>query len=318
MKKILSMFLLSISVLYAQKDETAFLDILRELNVKQQKSVARLYSKWYSSPLHYLLTRSAKSSRMMGRWANSPISRKYIPRFIKDYAINVDEIERPIYSFATFNEFFTRTLKPGARPLPDDPTAIISPADGSALVMQNINEHTLFPTKNLFFSARNMLNDDKLAAKFDGGTAIIIRLAPWDYHRVHFPLDGIASEPRVIAGRFESVSPAVFQAGIQPLEVNERHIMTYQTDKASTVALVLVGALFVGAIIETYTPGKKYKQGDELGYFEYGGSTMVMLFQKGAISVIPEIISDSKEGRETPVRMGQVIGHVIEKARKKR
>jgi phosphatidylserine decarboxylase len=292
------------------ENDTAIHESLHE---KQRKAVERLYSKWYSDPLHFLLTRSRKSSRIMGRWANSRTSRRYIPRFIKKYSINVDEIAQPVSSFTTFNQFFTRTLKPNARPLPADPTAVISPADGNALVMQNINEDTLFPTKNLLFSASKMLANDELAALFYGGIAIIIRLAPWDYHRVHFPLDGIPGEPTVVAGQFESVSPAVFRAGIQPLEINERHIIQFQSDKASTVALVMVGALFVGAIRETYTPGEKYKQGDELGYFEYGGSTMVMLFQKGMITVVPEIIADSAEGKETPVKMGQVIGHVMQK-----
>ena len=113
------------------------------------------------------------------------------------------------------------------------------------------------------------------------------------------------------------MSPAVFRAGIQPLEVNERHIICFRSDKASTMAVVLVGALFVGSIVETYTPGKKYKQGEEMGYFEYGGSTMVLLFQKDTILVAPGIVADSKEGLETPIRMGHVIGHVIPESKKK-
>ena len=157
-----------------------------------------------------------------------------------------------------------------------------------------------------------MLNNDKLTEQFEGGTAIVIRLAPWDYHRFHFPLDGIPSAPRVVAGRFDSVSPTVYRAGIQPLEIIERHIVEFRTDKASTVAIVLVGALFVGVIVETYSPGTKQLQGDEMGYFEYGGSTMVMLFQKGTITVASELIAASAEGKETPVKMGEVIGHVAE------
>ncbi len=261
-----------------------------------------------------MVTGGGRTSRIVGRWANSTRSKWYIPYFINSYSINVDEVERPISSFNTFNEFFTRRLKPEVRPLPDDPNTIISPADGNILVMENINEHTLFPTKTIMFSTKKMLHDNKLAKKFEGGTAIVIRLAPWDYHRFHFPTDGIPSKPHIIAGRFESVSPTVYQTKIQPLEVNERHIIKYRSNTASTIAIVLVGALFVGAIKETYIPGKRYLHGDEMGYFEYGGSTMVLLFQKGTIRVVPGIIANSAAGKETPVKMGQIIGYVIPEA----
>ncbi len=291
---------------------------IMERNAKQRKSVERLYSKWYSDPLHHTLTKKSRASRLAGKWAKSKVSKPKIKSFIKKYDLNVDEMAAPVESFRTFNDFFIRKLKPGVRPLPTDPTAIISPADGSILVMQNINESTLYPTKTVVFSAAKMLGDKNFAGLFNGGTAIVIRLAPWDYHRFHFPLSGILGAPRVIKGKYESVSPAAFRAGIQPLEVNERHIIRFRPDKASTMAVVLVGALFIGSIVETYTPGKEYKQGEEMGYFEYGGSTMVLLFQKDTILVAPEIVADSKEGLETPVKMGNVIGHVISKGQKEK
>jgi len=285
----------------------------RKENGHKRKSVERLYNKWYSDPLRKALTKKSRASRLSGRWAKSRVSKAAIRPFIKKYSINTEEMARPVKSFRTFNDFFIRKLKPGARPIATDPNTIISPADGSALVMQNIDSNTLFPTKTVDLSAAKVLGDKNLAKTFEGGTAFIIRLAPWDYHRVHFPLTGVPGMPYTITGRYESVSPEVYKAGIQPLEINERHIIKFQSDKASTVAMVLVGALFVGAIVETYAPNKKYERGEELGYFEYGGSTMVMFFQKDTIHVLPEIVADSKEGKETPVKMGQVIGHVMKK-----
>lgn len=315
--KILSTILFVFNfIIYAQSAEyDSPAERLQSLNKQQQKTVEFLYRKWYSGPFHYMVTGGRRTSRIMGRWANSPRSKSYIPYFVKNYSINVDEIAQPLSSFTTFNKFFTRKLKPESRPLPNDPYIIISPADGNALVMQNINEHTLFPTKTITLSTKKMLQDDQLAKQFKDGTAIIIRLAPWDYHRFHFPTDGIPGKPHIITGRFESVSPTVYQARIQPLEVNERHIVRFQSDTASTIAIVLVGALFVGAIVETYTPGKKYLQGDEMGYFEYGGSTIVLLFQKNTIQVVPEIIANSAIGKETPVKMGEIIGYVTQKER---
>lgn len=314
MKKICTILLVAI-ITFVSKPATyeSPAERLLALNKKQEQSVDRLYRRWYSGPFHYMLTGGSRSSRVAGYWANSARSRSYIPYFIQNYAIDVDEIAQPIPSFKTFNEFFIRKLKSDARPLPYDRNTIISPADGSALVIENINDQTMFPTKTVSLSTKKMLHNGKFAKLFKGGTAIIIRLAPWDYHRFHFPTDGIASKPRIVAGRYESVSPTVYQAKIQPLEVNERHIIEYQSDKASTIAIILVGALAVGTIIETYTPDKQYAQGDEMGYFEFGGSTIVMLFQKDTISVIPELLRNSHVGQETPVKMGQVIGHVQRK-----
>ncbi len=281
-----------------------------DLYEKQQSVLETLYQKWYSPPLRRVLTKRA-FSQLAGKWAKSKRSKSMIPRFIKAYNIKVDEIEKPIDSFATFNDFFIRTLKPKARPLPSDPSAIISPADGNAFAIQNMSKDSFFPIKNLSFSTAKILKNEYLSKLFEGGTAIIIRLAPWDYHRVHFPLSGIPGKPRAIAGQFQSVNPVVFQAGIQPIEINERHIIEFQPDKSSTMAVVMVGALFVGAMTETYIPAAHYEQGDELGYFEYGGSTIVLFFQKNTVSINPEIIAASKLGIETPVKMGQVIGHVL-------
>ncbi len=278
---------------------------------QQRELVAYLYSKWYSGPLHALFTSNKYPSVIVGKWANSKKSRGYIHTFVKKYNIDTNEMLHPLSSFRSFNDFFTRRLKPEARPIASDTNAIVSPADGSIVVMQHINENTLYPIKGTTFSTRAVLQDNALAKKFDGGVAFVVRLAPWDYHRIHFPVSGLPSAARIITGRYESVSPAVFQAGVQPLEVNERHILSVQYDKAHMVAVALVGALFVGSIVETYRPKAYYQKGDEMGYFEFGGSTMVLFFQKDTIEVVPEIVAASAKGQEVPVRMGEAIGHVI-------
>ena len=179
--------------------------------------------------------------------------------------------------------------------------------------MQKISNITNFPIKDVSFTIKRMLQSEELAKLFEGGTAFVVRLAPWDYHRVHFPLAGTPSAPKKFRGRYESVHPFVYLSGVQPLEVNERHLITYASESASTVAFVIVGALFVGTIKETYLPCQKQKLGQEMGYFEFGGSTIVMLFQKDTITVVPEIIANSKAKKETVVRVGQVIAHIKSK-----
>lgn len=315
MKKVLLFTVIAASYMGANETVDTF---FTDRDAPKRKSVERLYTKWYAGPLHRMLTRKGGSSRIAGRWANSKRSKSQIKKFIKKYNINTEEMEQPVESFQTFNQFFSRKLKPNARPLPEgDPNAIVSPADGSALAVLNIREDTLFPTKSTLFSVREILRDDALAKQFEGGTAVIVRLAPWDYHRFHFPVAGVPEIPYRIAGRYESVSPEVYAAGTQPIQVNERHLIRFRSDKASTMAIVLVGALFVGAIVETYQPGKPVQRGDEMGYFEFGASTMVLFFQKDTIQLMPTLIRNSAEGKETPVRMGQLIGHVIPEERKK-
>ncbi len=281
-----------------------------QFTADQEKSVSIVYNKWFSKPLHAMLTSSKWPSVLSGMYANSRISTLHIPAFIKKYSLNTDEIQDPLSSFKTFNDFFKRKLKPEARPISKEKNAVISPADGEILVIENIGQSDNFPIKGTTFNLEKFLKNKVLAKEFEGGTAIIVRLAPWDYHRIHFPLSGKPSAPKVIHGTYESVHPLVYASGIQPLQINERHLIMFNSDTVSTVALIPVGALFVGAIKETYTPEKQVAQGDEIGYFTFGGSTIVILFEAGTITVAPEILRNSAAGKETSVKMGQHIATV--------
>lgn len=277
----------------------------------QEKKVSILYSRWYSWPLHTLLTTSKWPSVFAGFFANSTLSAFFIPGFVQRYSINTAEIENSLNSFKTFNQFFIRTLKKDARPLCKEKNGVISPADGAVLVIKHIGQTDKFPVKGTTFNLEKLLKNPELAQAFQGGTAFIIRLAPWDYHRLHFPLAGYPQAHKVIHGKFESVQPLVYSSGIQPLEVNERHLIMFETQSASTVALIPVGALFVGAITQSYKPEQYVAQGDEIGYFTFGGSTIVMLFKAGTINVLPEILQNSAAGKETPIKMGQLIATTL-------
>jgi phosphatidylserine decarboxylase len=286
------------------------LEARAQFTADQEKSVSIIYNKWFSKPLHAALTSSKWPSVLAGLYANTRISSVHIQAFIKKYSINIDEIQDPLSSFKTFNDFFKRKLKPEARPLSQEPDAIISPADGGVLVIENLGLFKSFTVKGTPFNLEKLLKNKDLAKDFEGSTAFIVRLAPWDYHRMHFPLSGTPSQHTVIHGKYESVHPLVYASGIQPLQINERHLILLKSDTASTIALIPVGALFVGAIKETYTPHQYVTQGDEIGYFTFGGSTIVLLFKAGTITVAPEILRNSADGKETPVKMGQLIAKV--------
>jgi phosphatidylserine decarboxylase len=302
MNKYLTFFTVALSLFMSEK-----LNAITPFDEKQEESVRTVYAKWYSKPVHALLTSYKWPSVIAGKLADTRLSSLYIPLFMKKYGLSEDDFEQPLRSYRTFNEFFSRKLKPAVRTITHDEHAIASPADGAALVIQNIGNSTQFPIKGVLFDLNALLKDKELAAEFNGGTAFVIRLAPWDYHRLHFPLAGRPEAPQVIHGKYESVHPFVYSRGIQPLTVNERHLILYQTETVGTIALIPVGALFVGAITETYTVGQQYHAGDEMAYFSFGGSTVVLLFKKDTITVSEEIILNSSEGKETAVKMGQTI-----------
>lgn len=285
------------------------LENISEFTKKQQRSVDKIYNKWYSPVLRKATTSSKWPSVMAGKYANSRISKRHIKPFIKTYSINVEDIKKPISEFKSFNEFFTRELKVEARKISGHKNAVVSPADGSILLVQNVNKNTEFPIKGVTLSLEKLFKNQDLAKQFSGGTVIVIRLAPWDYHRFHFPVSGRPSKHNVINGKFESVHPSVYAKGIQPLEVNERHIIPHETDFGQ-IAIIPVGALFVGSIKYTYTPEKEHKIGQEMGYFEFGGSTVVLVFPKGKLRMNKNIIKNSLAGKETPVKMGQQIGAI--------
>ena len=124
-----------------------------------------------------------------------------------------------------------------------------------------------FFVKSRPFNLADFLRDDALAKKYEHGTLLLFRLAPYDYHWYHFPCDGVPSEPILLHGELESVNPMVYKAGQMPLEDNERQIVLLQTEHVGTVAMVTVGARMVGRITQKYIPNQPYKKGDEMGYF---------------------------------------------------
>lgn len=246
--------------------------------------------------------------QLAGSYYNSKRSINKIAPFIKTYNIVMDDFQQPTGGYQSFNDFFTRALKPGTRHIDHDTNVITSPADAKVYVIPNISSDTLFFVKHKPFNLEKFLGDKKLADQYKDGTLIIFRLAPYDYHRFHFPADAIPSAPHVIRGAFQSVNPIVLKTGVQPLTENERQVVLLKTDNFDTIAMVAVGAMMVGKIVHTFTPNVAYKKGDQAGYFAFGGSTVVLLFKHGVIKPLPLFVQHSLEGFETAVKMGHVIG----------
>lgn len=257
-------------------------------------------------PLHLLIKRKLVSS-IYGNMMDKPKSRKKIAPFVETYKIDMTEAVKAVDEFTSFNDFFYRKLKPSARPLQE---GIVSPADGKIIAFENISAVRNFYVKGLEFTLEAFLQDKELAKKYEGAALFIIRLAPNDYHRFHFPYDGIPTTAHPISGSYYSVSPYATTVNFAKVFCeNKREYTILKTQDKGDILLSPVGATMVGSILETYTPNANIKKGDEMGYFAFGGSSILMLVEKGKISIDADLLHNTQKGMETFIKLGERIGH---------
>jgi phosphatidylserine decarboxylase len=263
-------------------------------------------------------------TRLVGKIAASEkpwLKQLFINRFIKAYGVNMEEaLQSDPASYRSFNEFFTRPLKPGARPLATAPDAVLCPADGVISAIGNIDDDSLIQAKGKRYSATALLGGDAArAALFRDGTFATVYLSPKDYHRVHSPLLCTLREMIYVPGKLYSVNQTTADHIDNLFAINERVVCIFDTQHGP-MAVVLVGAMIVAAV-ETVWAGRvapgfngittqRYEQGDvviakggELGRFLLG-STAIMLFGAGMV----EWQMDLSNG--PGVQMGQQVGRL--------
>jgi len=285
-----------------------------------QKKQEKVFCEWVLSFLYEsrlgqcLVKRIARASFLSsfyGWWQQLAITKGQIAPFVARYKIDVSEFEKPIDQYSSFNAFFIRKLKPEARYITPDKSTAIIPADGRYLVYQNIDLCDGFVVKGKKFSLTHLLDDPKLAKKYEKGSLVIARLCPTDYHRFHFPCDCIPGPSRLIQGFLYSVNPISIKQKIERLTENKRTVTELKTDQFSTLLYVEVGAMCVGSIHQTYTPSQSYEKGREKGYFSFGGSTIILLFEPNQIQLDKDLIINSLHHIETVCLMGQSLGKII-------
>lgn len=253
-----------------------------------------------------VLTRPA-FSRAYGRYQSSRRSTRGIGKVVSDLAIHMDDYVVPDGGFESFNDFFTRRLRSGARPLDLGEGRLLSPADGRTFAYTHVRGDSLLPAKGRHISLARLLGGAAEAEPFADGTVVIVRLCPSDYHRFHFPCDGVASAARTLPGPLESVNPLALAKGRAILDHNQRDVTMIESKAFGRVAYVEVGAMCVGRIVQSFRPGP-VKAGDEKGLFEFGGSTVILVFQAGKITVDPDLVANTDKGLETFLKMGEGIG----------
>ena len=242
---------------------------------------------------------------------DKPESTKKIPSFIKEADININEAKKRVEDFTSFNDFFYRELKEGARTINFSENVLTSPADGKILVFENLDKEKEFFIKGDKFTLKEFFSNESLATKYKDGIFMIIRLAPVDYHRFHFPADGKIGKSTLIDGLYYSVSTHAVKKNFRILCENKREYSILKTKNFGDIAMFEVGATMVGGIKQSYTPNTFVKKGQEKGYFYFGGSTCVLVFEKDKIKIDRDLIENTKKGIETKVYMGEKIGVAI-------
>ena len=249
-------------------------------------------------------------SEFAGKFLSSRFSRVLIPLFIRKNKIDLSECEST--EFSSFNDCFTRRIKPDLRPVDSDPAALISPCDGM-LSAYRIDSGLILPIKQSDFSVLDLLEDEELAEKFEDGLCLVYRLRVGDYHRYVFFDSGLAQEPREIPGKLNAVSPIALRK-IPVFTENSREITLIDTENFGTAAQIEVGALVVGRICNNALDKDESAsttavcRGAEKGCFMFGGSTIIVLLEKDRASLLMEELTDLSGAYEIPVRLGQRVG----------
>lgn len=242
-------------------------------------------------------------SKLAGRYLSSAHSKWLISKFIERNEINMDIYEECDYS--SFNDFFTRKIKPDCRPVPEDLDVLISPCDCLATVYP-IQENTTFSIKNTEYTLRSLLRSPRLAKRFRGGYAYILRLTVEDYHRYLYSVSGKQSKNYHIDGTFHTVNP-IANDYLPIYKENTREYTVIHSKGFGDVLQMEVGALLVGKI-SNHKQSTVVTRGEEKGFFEYGGSTIVVLTQKGRVTPRSDLLTNSKNGYETKVLQAHPLG----------
>ncbi|MCQ2397641.1 MAG: phosphatidylserine decarboxylase [Lentisphaeria bacterium] len=278
-----------------------------------------LGDKWlrlaYCSPIRGLLQWPLFScglfSQAMGWYLNRKASVSRIAPTVKQLGIDLNEAIVPQDGFSSFNDFFARELKPEARPLPANTNALLSPADCRITVYPELTAGLVVPVKGTPYGIGDLLGiqGNRYARRFDGGSLIVCRLCPADYHRYHFIDDGIQEDYWVLRGKYHSVNPIALTRGYKVFTENLRTVRILRFKRGALAAMFAVGAFGV-ASIHDYADEKEMEffRGNQAGFFTFGGSTVIMAFEPGKIKFDQDILEHSVQGIETLVKANSSIG----------
>lgn len=248
-------------------------------------------------------------SRLYGALQQGRWSRRKIAPFVRQYGIDLNEAVVPEGGFASFNDFFTRRLKPEARPLPVVPSALISPAD-SRLQVFYIEKETRLKIKGAAMTLPQLLDQTDISSAYAGGWCLIFRLAPSDYHRFGYVDGGVQGPVQSVGGPLHSVSPLSLRHKPDVHCTNFRQWCYQRSPHLGTLIQVEVGAMMVGSVVQHQPNGGYCSRGVEKGYFQFGGSTVIVILEPHRAVIDDDILEHSAKGIETYVHYGEQVGKI--------
>ena len=250
---------------------------------------------------------SPRLSRICGHFLDSELSSFLIKPFVKQNEICLSDYETT--DIKSFNDFFSRKIKDGKRPIDGEAEHLIAPCDG-LLSVWKIKEDTVFPVKQSRYTVTSLLRNKKLAQRYNGGYCLVFRLCVNHYHRYCYVDSGQKSRNFFIPGRLHTVRPVALRE-VPVFAENSREYTAIRTEKFGMAVQMEVGAMLVGRIVNHEGKGNAVR-GKEKGYFQYGGSTIIVLIEPERVKMREDILKSSALAKETPVKMGEVIGHALE------
>jgi phosphatidylserine decarboxylase len=283
--------------------------------LETEKVYGEGFLRWsYGNPLGALSLAAFVKRPFFSKWYGRKMSTRQsamrVAPFITKYGLDPDDFAEDSTSYQSFNEFFYRKLKPAARPIDSSPTSVTFPADGRHLGFERASEIRGVFVKGQKFNLASLLGDSALAQRYEDGALILSRLCPVDYHRFHFPVSGIPGPTRTIPGPLFSVNPIALRQQLAYLWTNQRTVTEVKTEQFGTVICMEIGATCVGTICQTYAPGIGMEKGAEKGYFAFGGSSTITLFEPGKIRLESDLIENSSRQVELYAKIGTPMGHM--------
>ena len=261
---------------------------------------------FYRTALGRLLLKplcTRRLSRLCGRFLDSGVSRPLIRPFVRRHGIDLSEYISE--EFNSFNDFFSRKIKEDRRPVATDPSALIAPCDG-LLSAYHISADTVIPVKQSRYTISSLLGGDSASENYRNGICLVFRLCVNHYHRYCYIDNGVKGENVFLPGKLHTIRPVALEK-FPVFTQNCREYTAIKTENFGDVVQMEVGAMLVGKIKIYHGPGN-VRRGEEKGMFLYGGSTVIVLLEKGRAHLPEELYQATENQIETPVKMGQRIG----------
>jgi phosphatidylserine decarboxylase len=287
-----------------------------------QHEIEKVYGDWFIKFLYTTavgqkmggLFTNATFSKIYGQFQDKASSSKKVRPFVEKFNLDMGQYQPGSIpasdirdSYASFNEFFIRKFKTGQRPFVNEPHRMPAFAEARYVGFSEINEKQKYPVKGHYLKAKDLVGNDQLAKIFEGGPLMIARLCPVDYHRYHYPDNGTILDHYPVHGAFDSVNPFALKFKNEIFIKNERYVTILQTENFGRIAYIEVGAICVGKIVQSHDWKKPFVRGEEKGYFLFGGSTVVILGEKGLWKPSQDIIENTNKGIETYLHLGQEV-----------